>query len=221
MPTGPVRGLVGCIQILITAIASAWSSLELILLLALGWAAYLHGWQSSSWRAFFQRLGALRWFLLALLVLHGVSVVTSAPAVRWELAQAGLRQVLVLLTLLLGVVAVLEPLTLAQRVAALTALFRPLAFVGLEPQRLGAMLALALEQAQDMRRQLLSRPRAAGWKGLVDALANLCVELETQTLMPEMHGQSPVAHHSGRRVWLLPPLTVAVVVSAVMLFATG
>lgn len=216
-------GLVGCVQVLLTAIATAWSSLTIILVLGLAWAGYLHWRQPSLWPVFFQRLRTLRWFLLALLVLHTVTVVSSAGSVRWELAQAGLRQVAVLLTLLLGVVAVLEPLALAQRIAALTALFRPLALLGLKPQRVGAMLALALEQAQDMRRQLLSRPRGGGWKGAIDALAGLCWELETQVGLPlaDAQWQGPVEYHSSSIPWCLPSLTVVALAVGLMMLAAG
>lgn len=204
-----------------TAIASAWASLPQALLLGLAWAVYVQGRRSQLWPVFFARIVSLRWFLLALLILHGVTVLSSPNELRWELAQAGLRQGVVLLTLLLSVVAVLEPLSLDQRIAALAALFRPLAVLRLQPQRVAAMLALALEQAQDMRRQLLSRPRGGGWKGAIDALAALCWELESQEISLRSHRPIQVEYHSSPLVWSVPLFSVVAMAATVMVSKAG
>ncbi len=140
-------------------------------------------------RTYLSRLNMLRWFLLALLVLHGVGAILAPQAARFDMLVDGGRQVLILLLLLLAVTVVLEPLTIPQRVVAFSRLLRPLAVFGVDADRVGRMLALALNEAFSLRENLRAgvgdAEHHAGLsrtERLIDTVARRCLAIEKQPL---------------------------------------
>lgn len=138
-----------------------------------------------------QRVSALRWFLVALVVLHGVGAWMMPADARVDVLLDGGRQVLVLLTLLTAVTLVLEPLNLGQRIAALEGLLMPLRPVGVDAERIGRLMALSLQDAFQLRRQLIGEvePAEAGIDAdvqgrvsrIVDVVARHCLDIEART----------------------------------------
>lgn len=166
---------------------------------------------------------ALRWFLLALLILHGAGLWWAPAGARLPIALEAARQLGVLITLVVAVTAVLEALTVAQRIRAFSALLTPLRPLGLAPERVGRMLAWALEDAQGLREQLQQARRSAATEAgerpaggteqaagarpgalaqAIDRVATLCLEIER---MPQPSAAAPEAAPGPaqpRRYWL-------------------
>lgn len=175
---------------LITALATAVLDLSSLLLVAACWGAFAAwNWRRSVLSTFIQRIHSLRWFLLALLLLHGAGAVLAPEAARGELMLGGLRQVLVLLLLLFAVTLVLEPLSVPERIRAFSRLLAPLRFIGIAPERIGRMLTLALEEAFSLRENLQTgvyeTEQHAGMsrsQRLVDTVARRCLAIENSAL---------------------------------------
>ncbi len=140
-------------------------------------------------RTYLSRLKMLRWFLLALAVLHGAGAMLAPQPARLDMLVDGARQVLILLLLLLAVTVVLDPLTIPQRVVAFSRLLRPFAVFGVDADRVGRMLALALNEAFSLRENLRAGVDAtehhAGLsrtERLIDTVARRCLAIEKQPL---------------------------------------
>ncbi len=183
-------GLAGCIGILLTAVLTAALNLPALLVLTgvwLLWAGF-RGNRDLYW-TYLKRLQTLRWFLLALALLHGAGALLAPEAARISLLLDGTRQVLILLLLLLAVTLVLEPLTINQRIVAFTRLLRPLAVLGVDPERVSRMLALALTEAFSLRENLRAgvdevehHAALSRTERLIDIVARRCLAIEKQPL---------------------------------------
>lgn len=183
-------GLVGSLNILLTVLLSAFVDLFWLAGLTIAWAAYglsIH-WQNRELhlpKVYGHRLLTLRWFFLALLVLHGLGAVWGPRGEELAALLAFVRQVLVLVLLMLAVTVVLEALNVAQRVRVFSLLLRPLSPLGLNPKRVGAMLAVALSEAFELRKNLkttvIQTEGAAGLRHVdrvVQTVANQCLQIE-------------------------------------------
>lgn len=149
------QGVRGSLAILLTAALSAAVNLHLLLLLGGGWLGYMvMARRSHVLPVVGNRLMGLRWFFVALVVIHGFGAAWAPENARVDLLLAGARQVAVLMVLVLAVTVVLEPLTIDQRIRAFTRLLRPFRPLGLDPQRVGGMLAVALHEALQLRQTL-------------------------------------------------------------------
>ena len=208
MKAGPVPGLIGCINLLLSAAVGAFAGLQGVLCLSAVWAVYASYRGLSVWQEFFQRLRWLRWFLLALLLLHGGSALSAPPMVRMELALQALQQMLVLLLLLLAVSAVLGPLDVQARIQAFSHLLAPFRSLGWEPERIGRMLALALSEAMEQRAAWAQAGASGGGvQGVVDRVATACLRIEEQT--PAMPPKLEDSQRSPVWYWFLPtPLLI-------------
>lgn len=180
----------GCVAILLTAALTALVDLPELLVLGGGWllVAGIRG-DRPLFVTYLQRLQTLRWFLLALVLLHGVGALLAPEAARLDMLLDGLRQVFILLVLLLAVTVVLEPLSIPQRIVAFSRLLRPLALVGVDSERVSRMLALALSEAFSLRENLRSGVDEAEHHAglsrterLVDVVARRCLAIENQPL---------------------------------------
>ncbi|WP_169577545.1 energy-coupling factor transporter transmembrane component T [Sinimarinibacterium sp. CAU 1509] len=141
----------------------------------------------------------LRWLLLAIFVLYagftpGTPIVTTLPGISREGLLEGLRRALVLIDLLMMVYLLLALTPVNELVAAIHTLVRPLRPLGVDPQRLGLRLALALDQVNHMHTRLRGEARAPGnW---AQRAADLISEIEHD------------AQHSQRQ-WTLTPVAEA------------
>lgn len=149
------QGVRGSLAILLTAALSAAVDLNMLLLLGGGWLGYMvMAGRSPVLPVVGSRLLGLRWFFVALILIHGLGAVWAPESARVDLLLGGARQVLVLMVLVLAVTVVLEPLSIDQRIGAFTRLLRPFRPLGLDPQRVGGMLAVALDEALRLRQSL-------------------------------------------------------------------
>ncbi len=141
----------------------------------------------------------LRWLLLAIFVLYagftpGTPVITALPGISREGLLEGLRRALVLIDLLMMVYLLLALTPVNELVAAIHTLVRPLRPLGIDPQRVGLRLALALDQVNQMHMRLRGEARASGnW---AQRAADLISEIEHD------------AQHSPRH-WTLAPVAAA------------
>jgi len=141
----------------------------------------------------------LRWLLLAIFVLYagftpGTPVVEAAPGISREGLLEGLRRALVLIDLLVMVYLLLAVTPIHELVAAIHTLVRPLKPLGIDPQRVGLRLALALDQVNQMHARLRGEARAPGsW---AQRAADLIRDIEHD------------AEHAHRQ-WTLTPVATA------------
>lgn len=115
------------------------------------------------------RIGVLRlrWLLLAIFVLYvgftpGEPLLEALPGLSREGLAEGSRRALVLLDLLVLVYLLLALTPVAELVAALGLLLAPLRPLGVDPQRIGLRVALALDGVGEMQARLKGSARAPG-----------------------------------------------------------
>ncbi|MES0874464.1 hypothetical protein [Sinimarinibacterium thermocellulolyticum] len=125
----------------------------------------------------------LRWLLLAILVLYGgftpgEPLAPALPGLSREGLTEGLRRALVLIDLMLAVYLLLALTSTAQLVMAVRTLLRPLRVFGVDPDRVGLRIALALDRVSSLERRLLSAPREDG--GVWRRAAQLIEQIEDE-----------------------------------------
>ncbi|MFA5937960.1 MAG: CbiQ family ECF transporter T component [Sinimarinibacterium sp.] len=157
-------------------------------------------------------LARLRWLILAIFVLYvgftpGEPLIPALPGLSREGLAEGTRRALVLLDLLVLVYLLLALTPVAELVGAIRLLVVPLRPLGVDPQRIGLRIALALEGVGEMDARLRnSVSRSGGW----ERAAALIDEIETQAGVP---GAPVEVRDSGLPrwwEWLIPIILAAV-----------
>lgn len=167
----------------LVALASALPAMSLValaILCLLGVLVYLRLAPAAMMRL---RMGVirLRWLLLAIFVLYagftpGEPLAAALPGLSREGLAEGLRRALVLLDLLVLVYLLLALTPVAELVDAIRLLLAPLRLIGVDPQRVGLRLALALDGVGEMQARLKGYARAGG--GAWDRAARLIEDIE-------------------------------------------
>lgn len=175
---------------MLTVLLSAFAGLGVLVAVAVAWLAVafaIHRQKPELHlpNLYGQRLQSLRWFFLALLILHGLGAVWGPAGMELDSALSALRQVLVLMLLMLAVTVVLEPLAIPQRIHVFSVLLQPFTALGLDSQRTGAIMAVALSEAFELRAVLKERVNEAETTAgmshtarAVDAVAQQCIRIE-------------------------------------------
>jgi energy-coupling factor transporter transmembrane protein EcfT len=201
-PRVPLHPAIRVLLVLVLAAFSSQASLP-----ALGiWAALLLstylitvGHDTAAVARLRNGVSRLRWLLLAIFVLYagftpGTPILEVTPGISREGLLEGLRRALVLIDLLVMVYLLLAVTPINQLVAAIHTLVRPLKPLGVDPQRVGLRLALALDQVNQMHTRLRGEARAPGsW---AQRAADLIRDIEHD------------AEHS-QRAWTLTPVAAA------------
>lgn len=196
------------------ALASALPSMSLAalaLLSALSLLAHLRLAPAGAARL---RAGLwrLRWLLLAIFVLYvgftpGEPLWSALPGLSREGLAEGLRRALVLIDLLLAVYLLLALTAVAELVAAIRMLLAPLRPLGVDPQRIGLRLALALDGIGEMEGRLRGYARApGGWA----RAARLIEEIERKAGEPGEAVVVPALAAPRWWEWLLPLVLLVV-----------
>ncbi len=159
-----------------------------------------------------QGLQRLRWLLLAIFVLYGAftpgtPLLAALPGLSSEGLSEGARRALVIVNLLILVYLLLAVTPIAELVLAIQMLLRPLRPFGVDAQRIGLRLALALDTVQRLRVQIGASAKGAN---LLDRAAAVIVGIETSAAEPAAALELPEAPAPRWWQWLLP-LTVLVV----------
>lgn len=149
----------------------------------------------------------LRWLLLAIFVLYGAftpgtPLMAELPGLSIEGLGEGARRGLILVNLLILVYWLLAVTPTAELLMAIELLLRPLRLFGLDSQRVGLRLALALETVDQLRARTRQTTPGAG---LLDRAAAIVGEIEAAAGNPS---PVPVQLQESRLPrwweWLLP-----------------
>lgn len=159
-----------------------------------------------------QGLQRLRWLLLAIFVLYGAftpgtPLFAALPGLSADGLSEGARRALVIVNLLVLVYLLLAVTPIVDLVPAIQRLLSPLRPLGIDAQRIGLRLALALDNVQRMRVQLAA---GAGNASLLDRAAAVIVAIETDAAIATAPLELPVLPPPRVWEWLLP-LAVLVV----------
>lgn len=149
----------------------------------------------------------LRWLLLAIFVLYagftpGEPLLAALPGLSREGLAEGLRRALVLLDLLVLVYLLLALTAVAELVDAIRMLLAPLRVVGVDPQRVGLRVALALDGVGEMQARLKGYARTGG--GAWDRAARLIEDIEHRADGETAAVVSPSAALPRWWEWLVP-----------------
>lgn len=159
-------------------------------------------------------LARLRWLILAIFVLYvgftpGEPLFAALPGLSREGLAEATRRALVLVDLLVLVYLLLALTPIAELVGAICLLLAPLRPLGVDPQRIGLRIALALEGVGEMHARLRnSVSRSGGW----ERAAALIEEIEVQAQAPAS-GMPVAVRDAGLPrwwEWLIPILLAAV-----------
>ena len=149
----------------------------------------------------------LRWLLLAIFVLYagftpGEPLLAALPGLSREGLAEGSRRALVLLDLLVLVYLLLALTPVAELVDGIRLLLVPLRLVGVDPQRVGLRVALALDGVGEMQARLKGYARAGG--GAWDRAARLIEDIEHRAEHETAAVAVPSASSPRWWEWLAP-----------------
>jgi energy-coupling factor transporter transmembrane protein EcfT len=203
--------------LLLLVVAVALPQLGLPALLGLG--ALAGGLFLGLARSALTQLGGglwrLRWLLLAIFVLYGgfspgEPLLAALPGLSREGVFEGLRRAVVLIDLLVLVYLLLALTTVPQLVIGLQLLLAPLRLGGIDPQRIGLRVALALDGVAALQARLQQThppPDAGVWV----RAALLIEQIETRAGQDTALVELPALGRPNWWEWLLPPMVLVVV----------
>lgn len=154
MQLHPVIRVISLLVLAVLVIFGGWRAL----LPALGGviACYLLSPQ-ARWRTALPLLRRIRWLLLSIAIVYlwytpGAPLWDAAPAwmPSWEGLLAGAQRALCLVALVLAVSLLLQTTPVDQLIGTLLWLFRPLAWLGLEYERLAVRIVLTMEAVSEI-----------------------------------------------------------------------
>jgi len=197
---------------LLCVIAVAWALpamplTDLLLILLLLMAAHARLGVAAI-RRFGGGLLRMRWLGLAIIILYvfftpGDPLLGFLPGISREGLLEAARRLSILATLL-GMVYLLMNLTpMLQLAAALAWLVRPLRALGLDADRFGVRLALALDGVAAAE-NLLRTVRGQGAASLIDAAARVVQQLESGSEQVAEHATMPQVGAPAIHEWLFP-----------------
>lgn len=164
-------------------------------------------------------LWRLRWLLLAIFVLYGgftpgEALLPAFPGLSREGLLEGLRRALVLIDLLIMVYLLLAVTPTPQLVMAVRVLLRPLRIAGVDPDRIGLRIALALDQVSGLQQRLRTPVEPAG--NVWQRAARVIGEIEDQAGSAAVKAvELPSMRRPGWWEWLLPLLLFVALHAAV------
>jgi energy-coupling factor transporter transmembrane protein EcfT len=207
--------------LLLLVLASALPAMALPALAAIGLSGFaMHARYATDALARLRSgLWRLRWLLLAIFVLYGgftpgEPLLPAMPGLSREGLAEGLRRALVLIDLLVMVYLLLALTPTPQLVLAVRVLTQPLRLVGVDPDRVGLRIALALDRVSSLQQRLRlpAEPGASIWQ----RSARVIGEIEQQGDPAIADAVDLPAAAPPRWVeWFLPPLLFVALHAAV------
>ncbi|WP_370308353.1 hypothetical protein [Sinimarinibacterium flocculans] len=198
--------------LLLLVTASTLPAMSLTTLAVIGGLGLTTHWRLSASALDRLRGGLwrLRWLLLAIFVLYGgftpgEPLLPALPGLSREGLAEGLRRMLVLVDLLVLVYLLLAVTPTTQLVVGVRVLLAPLRILGVEPERVGLRIALALEAVSGLQQRLRGDAGVPLWTraaALIEA-----VERDAATAAAPVDLSDAGLPRWWE--WLLPPLLFA------------